>query len=136
MIHLFDAAFAAFLIIGAVQDARRREVQHWVVIGLALIALTRMFYTSEFAVLFSLIPTAILIAIWFLKPDACGASDIKVLGSLLLYTGLGIIPLLSVMAACILASMHLLIGKLKGTPFCLWLGIAGSALMAARIFAL
>lgn len=135
MNHLFDAAFAAFLIIGAVQDARRREVQHWVVIGLALIALTRMFYAGEYSVLFSLIPTGILIVMWYIRPEACGAADIKLIGCILLYTGLGILPLLAVITACIFAMMHLLIGKLNGTPFCLWLGITGSALMAVRIFA-
>ena len=135
MIHLFDAAFAAFLIIGAVQDARRREVQHRVVISLALIALTRMFYAGEYSVLFSLIPTGILIVMWYIHPEACGAADIKLIGCILLYTGLGILPLLAVMTACIFAMMHLLIGKLNGTPFCLWLGITGSALMAVRIFA-
>ena len=129
MNHLFDAAFAAFLIIGAVQDARRREVQHWVVIGLALIALTRMFYAGEYSVLFSLIPTGILIVMWYIRPEACGAADIKLIGCILLYTGLGILPLLAVITACIFAMMHLLIGKLNGTPFCLWLGITGSALM-------
>ena len=135
MNHLFDAAFAAFLIIGAVQDARRREVQHWVVIGLALIALTRMFYAGEYSVLLSLIPTGILIVMWYIRPEACGAADIKLIGCILLYTGLGILPLLAVITACIFAMMHLLIGKLNGTPFCLWLGITGSALMAVRIFA-
>ena len=135
MNHLFDAAFAAFLLAAAMQDARHREVQHWVVIGLVLIALTRMFYTGEFSVLFSLVPTSILIVMWSIKPEACGAADIKVIGSLLLYTGLGILPLLAVMAACILAMMHILIGKHANTPFCYWLGLAGSALMAVRIFA-
>ena len=135
MNHLFDAAFAAFLIIGSIQDARRREVQHWVVIGLALIALTRMFYTDEYSVLFSLIPTGILIVMWYIRPEACGAADIKVVGCILLYTGLGILPLLAVMAACILAMMHILIGKHLNTPFCYWLGLSGSALMAVRIFA-
>lgn len=135
MNHLFDAAFAAFLIAASVQDARRREVQHWVVIGLALIALARMFYTCEYSVLFSLIPTGILIVMWYTRPEACGAADIKVVGCILLYTGLGILPLLAVVAACIIAILHLLLGKLKGTPFCLWLGITGSALMAVRIFA-
>ncbi|HMM31737.1 MAG TPA: hypothetical protein PKB13_08160 [Clostridia bacterium] len=133
MNHLFDAAFAAFLIIGALQDARRREVQHWVVIVLALIALTRMFYAGEYSVLFSLIPTGILIVMWYIHPEACGAADIKVVGCILLYTGLGILPLLAVMAACILAMMHILIGKHANTPFCYWLGLAGSALMAVRI---
>lgn len=132
MNYIFDAAFAVFLVIAAAQDVQRREVPHWTVICMALLAVANMFYTRDFYVLLSLIPTGILIAIWYKQPDACGAADIKVMGSLLLYTGLSILSLLSVLTACFFASSHMVLSRRSSTPFCLWMGIAGCGYMAVR----
>jgi Flp pilus assembly protein protease CpaA len=134
MNYIFDAAFAAFLIAAALQDVRRREITHGTVLCLVAIALAHMFYTRDYYVLFSLIPIGILIVIWYIKPDACGAADIKVMGSLLLYTGLSLFSLLSVMVACIFAASHMVFTKRSTTPFCYWLGLAGCGYMAARWF--
>lgn len=134
MNYVFDAAFAAFLIIAAAQDVRRREVNHWVVFCMLAIAVAHMFFTRNYNVLYSLIPTGILIAMWYIRPDACGAADIKVIGSLLLYTGLSLFSLLFVMVACLFASSHMVFSKRSTTPFCYWLGIAGCGYMAARWF--
>ena len=131
---LFDAAFAAFLVVAAIQDARQREVKHWTVICLIVTALLHMLFTRDYNVLYSLIPTCILIAVWYIRPDACGAADIKVLGSLLLYTGLSLFSLLSVLAACLFASSHIFLSKRSTTPFCYWLAIAGCGYMAVSIF--
>ena len=135
MNYVFDVAFAAFLIIAAAQDVRRREVNHWVVLCMLAIAVAHMFFTRNYNVLYSLIPTGILVAIWYIRPDACGAADIKVLGSLLLYTGISLFSLLSVLTACFFASSHIVFSRQSSTPFCLWLGIAGCGVMAMRMFA-
>ena len=132
MTYLFDAAFAAFLIVAAVQDARRREVEHWTVLVLLALALAHMVVMADYAVLITLLPSAALIGAWYVRPSLCGAADIKVIACFLLYTGFAFLPLLALIASCILALSHLLITGNKGTPFCAWLGACGAAFLLIK----
>lgn len=132
MKYVFDAAFAAFLIFAAVQDARRREVEHWTVIGMLAIALCRMLCFRDYSVLYALIPGALFIAIWFFRPEACGAADIKVMICFLLYTGIALLPMLTIILACALAAVYMLVRKVKTVPFCIWLGACGTVFLIAK----
>jgi Flp pilus assembly protein protease CpaA len=132
MSYAFNAAFAAFLMIAAVQDTRRREVEHWTVIGMLALALGRMLYFQDYKVLYALIPGAVFALAWYFRPEACGAADIKVMVGFFLYTGVELLPLLAIILACALAAVHMLILKVKTTPFCTWLGACGILVIAIK----
>lgn len=129
MSYAFDAAFAAFLMIAGVQDARRREVENWTVAALLAIALARMVVMADYTVLLTLIPIGALIGVWYARPTVCGAADIKVLACFLLYNGIALLPLLAIILSSIMAVVHLFVTKSKGTPFCAWLGACGTVFL-------
>jgi hypothetical protein len=88
-----------------------------------------MVVMADYTVLLTLIPIGVLIGVWYARPTICGAADIKVLACFLLYNGIALLPLIAIILSSIMAVVHLLVTKSKGTPFCTWLGACGTVFL-------
>ena len=126
------------LLAAAVQDAKYREVSNWISIAIVILAALLML-TKQQLDLSGMVPgaiTALLYVVGFDKHFRGG--DIKLLAALGLYLSLyGCLVMLFIasIAALLYEGCRYLITHEKRThiPFCTWMGIAGSFILAVQM---
>ena len=138
LIYLLHGFVAAFLFVAALQDARKREVSNWISIGILACSIILMAVQKQID-LSGIIPGVIMATLYLLGFDKqFRGADIKLLTALGLYLSfLGC--LLMLFLACITSLIYEGVRyiatreKRKYIPFCTWMGIAGSVILAVQI---
>ncbi len=138
LIYLLHGIVAAFLFVAALQDARKREVSNWISIGLFVTALILMAVQRRID-LSGLLPGTVMATLYLFGFDnQFRGADVKILIALGLYLSLyGCLMMLFI--ACVAALFYegiryvITHEKRKFVPFCTWMGIAGTFILAAQI---
>lgn len=135
---LLHGFVAAFLFVAAFQDARKREVSNWISISVLVCAVIAMIFQQRLD-LSGMIPGMIMATLYLLGFDnQFRGADVKILAALGLYLSI-IGCLLMLFIACMLALIYEGLRyiatheKRKYIPFCTWMGIAGSVVLAVQI---
>ena len=138
LINLLHGLVAAFLFVASFQDARKREVSNWISISIVVCAVIAMIFQHRVD-LSGILPGTIMAILYLFGFDKqFRGADVKLLAALGLY--LSIIGCLSMLfIACTLALVYegvrfvVTREKRKYIPFCTWIGIAGTIILAVQI---
>ena len=138
LLFLLHGGVIALLIIAAVQDAKKQLVSNWISIGIFVLALLAMLAGQQHDLL-GLVPGLIMAAIYLIGfEDHFRGADIKLLAALGLYLGLHsclLMLFIAAITALIYEGCRYLVTHEKRThiPFCTWMGIAGSFILAVQM---
>ena len=134
-LHVF---VAAFLFAAALQDARKRQVSNWLSIGILACSIILMAVQMQID-LSGIIPGVIMATLYLLGFDKqFRGADVKLLialGLSLSLVGCLLMLFIASFTALIYEGIRYAITheKRKFIPFCTWMGIAGSVILAVQI---
>ena len=138
LIYLLHGIVAAFLFVAALHDARKREVGNWISIGIMICSIILMAVKRQID-LSGIIPGIIMATLYLLGFDKqFRGADIKLLTALGLY-----LSFMGCLLMLFIASFTSLLyegvryiathEKRMYIPFCTWMGITGTFILAVQI---
>lgn len=137
--YLLHGIVAAFLILAAFQDARTREVSNWNSVGIFVSTIILM-VNKRHIDLSGVLPGVIMAFLYLIGFDNhFRGADVKLLAALGLYLGLHgclLMLLIASFSSLIYEGIRYLVTREKreAIPFCSWMGIAGTIILATQIF--